>query len=539
MTVPKIIVVVNWINEHKTHLLLLLIVILGFKLRSYQTIEKTNFLFADAARDILVAKHIAEYNAPIVKPFVGVGNKILENSPLYFLLLSSVWRLFPRPLGLIYIFIILGTLQIVVNFKIGKFLQNEMLGLALALTTATGHIFVKSSQSILQTRIIPVFISLIVFYGLKTNRLNRRSTANNARQQARFLSLSILFFFIALHFHYSLFFLLPVLFFYALYAAYNIGRNQLQAIAMPLISGLLLGLTWMISTNNLFFIPKMIANISSTNTVFKPSSLPQNFNRNLEILSGSLFPKLGDKASIITVLFLFSMVSLLIAKNKHRRDQLFLFLLSMSIGFASFFNDRIVMYSYRLMPFYTILLITVFNAVYIIFSKSKIIIISIFTLFLIALNKNIFSPQPAQVGSLKESYRIAQLILNDYAKSVGENKINIKKDLIVYVVDHITGKDWFSSALYYPIEELSGIQLSQVVNLNQSYKNANWTNKKGRFIYVLCEKNELSQNNTKYCYDFIATKHPKAISESINKINVRYWGSMREIFLIKFIQLDS
>lgn len=146
------------------------LVILGIFLRVYRVIH-TQFFYGDPALDMLVAVHLVEEESPpLVKPFAVGGQGILPNSPLYFQVLATTYRVVRNYQYIVYLFSLTGILCIPLAYLIGKEAEDKRLGCVLAGMTAVSFPFIYMSRLVWQPNLIPFITFLSLYFLIKARK---------------------------------------------------------------------------------------------------------------------------------------------------------------------------------------------------------------------------------------------------------------------------------------------------------------------------------------------------------------------------------
>lgn len=195
----------------------------------------------DESRDMLVAKHILEHGEKIsVGPLAAGGYGWLQNSPIYFYLVTAIWFFAKTPLMFMKIWAGIMSLSPIIAFKVGEELKDKKLGLIAALIFATNVELIHESRQLLQPFLLPIFSLLFLWAILKTHK----------ETNYFYLSMAIVFLLMQLHFHYGILLILPVGFFLVLkYWVKLLEKNPSpKNILIPLTANLSVGLLWLFST---------------------------------------------------------------------------------------------------------------------------------------------------------------------------------------------------------------------------------------------------------------------------------------------------
>ncbi len=494
-------------------MLLLIICLIGAWLRFKHLNKNLHFFYSDGARDSLIVKHMVEYNEEAPRPYLGFGQELLNNSPFYYQVLSLVWVLWPSPLGLIYFFAILGTLQIIVNYLVGLKIKNKQLGLLLALFTALSSILINSSRSILQANMMPLLTSLIIAAGLMSME----------KAKGYFVSLYIFFCLTALHFHLSILLLFPTLIFFGLLFLKKIKEESGFTEVLIQISILIfLSWLWIMSTEN-YKIATKFADPTINNSVFNLKNFIYNLSNNLKFLIESILINLTS--AHIFIFFLFGTLSLIsIFFTKKKEQAIFLSLAYFSYILSALFGPKITLYHHRMMPFYTIFSLVSIKSLFELIPNKLFVTIFVLFLTLLAINPDEFKLRPQNNNSYQAAKQVADQILQDCKLQ----KAN--QNFVVYALDKNLKSNWFSGSIYYQLEKISGKKLVEIVPLNQSKNNLRWLKPDGKFIYAICE---YDQKNTQYCHNYIKQKHSQSEFISGQSLDLPTWHN---IALLKYRQ---
>ncbi|OGJ37535.1 MAG: hypothetical protein A2383_00735 [Candidatus Pacebacteria bacterium RIFOXYB1_FULL_39_46] len=207
---------------------LLVILALAIFLRTYNILNTTSIM-GDTGRDLLVAKHLANFSAPFsARP--ATTNSFLSNSPLYFLIIGFLWFLAPSIEGMIILFAIIQSLVVLVAYALGKKIENKTAGYYLAFYTAINPIFVEASRWVWQMHLLILFIPLLVFVFF--NLISVKSLNKASLKLAIFFVVSN----ILIHLHYSTFILVILMFIWVLIKSFKTKQKRLIIFTIMVIS---------------------------------------------------------------------------------------------------------------------------------------------------------------------------------------------------------------------------------------------------------------------------------------------------------------
>ncbi|MEA2056388.1 MAG: hypothetical protein U9O78_01565 [Patescibacteria group bacterium] len=309
---------------------LLLIFILGLGLRFYrlpqQVWEQDGY---DESRDMLVARHIVQHQArPQRGPLAAGGLNWLKNSPVYFYFVASIWKITQNPTLFMYAWASLMSLQIGLAFLVGRELQDDLTGLLTAILVALQRQQIYQSRQLLQPFLLPIFSLLFVWLLLK----------NCKKRKLWRLLMAIITLLLPLHFHYSIFLLLPL---GLIWISYEWGQlieqeNNLANIFLPWLTFLGMLTSWLLLTyvdqplDQLYF---FIFNFRQ-----QTESWLGSWQQTTDILINQLWPQLNYKNACGLTLFLVTIGGLKL-KDKTRRHKYTLILsLTLSFAWASLFT---------------------------------------------------------------------------------------------------------------------------------------------------------------------------------------------------------
>jgi hypothetical protein len=172
---------------------------LGLLLRLW-SIDKSMWLdFGyDEARDMLVAKHMVVFGETIsVGPLAAGGGGVIANSPLYFYFVALIWAIGLSPISVNILLCLLMSTQVGFAYFIGKAIWDKKTGFIFMLLTALNPELIFESKNLYQPFFLPLLIMFFLFFFIK-------------KSSPTTLSLAAFFLLLSLHFHYSIFLILPV-----------------------------------------------------------------------------------------------------------------------------------------------------------------------------------------------------------------------------------------------------------------------------------------------------------------------------------------
>jgi hypothetical protein len=184
--------------EQRTLLALTIIIIIAILLR---VVPFQLQWWGDTGRDMLIARMIVEHGeVATAGPMAAGGHGLLKNSVVYYYFVAGLWWLTRSPFGVLLSFMAMGIGCVVVNYFSGKELGTRLTGLLAAAFTAFSHLMVLFSRVIFQPYSALFFLAVVYLGCLKTTR----------RPTTGWLITTTICLFMALHLHYSVLIITPL-----------------------------------------------------------------------------------------------------------------------------------------------------------------------------------------------------------------------------------------------------------------------------------------------------------------------------------------
>lgn len=145
-------------------IILMCIFVLGVTLRSLYLFDWMWVMGGyDESRDMLVARHIAEYGEWVWRgPHPAGGFNILANSPFYYYAIATIWAVARTPEVFMVVWAIFMAFIIVLGYQIGSTLWDRSTGLFIALLFAVHPTFVEMGKFLSQVNLIPLWIVFVI-----------------------------------------------------------------------------------------------------------------------------------------------------------------------------------------------------------------------------------------------------------------------------------------------------------------------------------------------------------------------------------------
>lgn len=462
-------------------ILLVIIILAGAFLRFYRF---DNFMafYADSGRDIIISKHLIQYhNLLFIQPNTYGAEGWIQNTPVYYWLLATLWFLTRSPLGMGLFFSLFGVLTIFLVYKIGKELFDVNTGLLSALFIGTSNILINYSRSVWQPHLLPFFTALCLFLQLK---------AIKTRKYSYFIGL-LASMFIALNIHLSF---IQVFIIFTLISTTNIIKFEKSLIKVLIltflfVTGLLL---WIYMTGiGSSILPGNHLPLQSINFSLIPLTLGR-IEQSITLLLN--FPK-NEYVIIITSIIFGGITTLFFIDRGHNLNTNVLAALTSSIIIMGLYKNPDG--SANLEPHYyaSYFIIYLIVIAYIMSRFRKYIVpyitILLLTLILLFGENNAFFLAPSW-----SSYFVLRSATQAIYADLNNNNYNI--DEIRILNKHLGDSryDWYTGPYWYFLEEWSTTQLIAL--------KANGSNiaplTKSKIYYIVCV-NEAPNDINKDCLD--------------------------------------
>ena len=489
----------NW--KHLHLLILLSTILIGAFLRLYR-LERLMWWWqsGDHGRDLLVAKHIADYGEIIFSgpsSFGGIG--LLKNSVFYYYFLSFFWSLAHSAKGVVFFFSLLNIATIFIVYVITAKLRNQKAGLIAALLMSLSYRAIVFSRSVYQPFLLPLFISLYL-----------ASLLYSLKEKSFFsLTISTVLIFLSLQFHYSTLLFLPAFAFWTIYGLKVINDKSKKFILKFVFFIFLcffLVLSWLFFSYHSLNVIKVLKKI----ILFLELSTQGNKNLidfllnsvgHLSIYFSDLFnfPFLRDhwRFSPFVIFILGGLVYSLIknlSKKKNPFPIIFLCSFLSGILLSGLYTSEVL--SFYFIPFLPVIFITLGYLFESLFPKKQILKLTMIVIFIIALsfhNARFFGDNSP--NEFIHARLTSEAILKDYKKSAStyENPIN-KYAFDIYVAVPYDEGNWNSPMFWYFLEKEAKEPL---IAIYEEGNNIKPLNNHPRYLYFICKSYLLFEQNIK------------------------------------------
>ena len=258
---------IPFLNKHKYLIFLAIIWAIGLSLRLYQLPNHIwNQAGYDESRDMLVANHIFQYRENIQRgPLAAGGLNFLQNSPVYYYLITVLWIIFPEPTKFMYLWAFLMSSQIIVAYLLGQELGDKTTGIIAAIVFAIQSQLIYQSQELLQPHLLPLFSTLLLLIFIKSVR----------HKKLLYIYWSIFLLFFPLHIHYGSLLLIPAGLFWIIYFWANVLENKItiKNTIGPILTMVGMIALWLLLTyklilfDQLFFFEKIVKSLFQKHTL--------------------------------------------------------------------------------------------------------------------------------------------------------------------------------------------------------------------------------------------------------------------------------
>jgi len=449
----------------------------------------------DENRDMLVAEHIVSYGEKIKKgPLAAGGFNWLHNSPIYFYSVAVIWSVTKEPLLFMKFLAITMSVFPLIGYQIGKKILDKNLGLITALMFAINVELIHQSRQLLQPFFLPLFSALFLLSILKTRKKNNYF----------YLSLSIFFLLIQLHFHYGVLIILPAGAFIIFKYWYELIKKDFsfKNFFAPIFTIASLGIPWLLLTYRKFIFDQFgffIINFGHEKQPFFSKLGAISFN----ILS-MMFSSEQVRFSI--PIFTLLLLSAVFIKNKkaHKANWI-IFLLASSVLLMTLSNGNIAnTYLVATLPFFLVLLsyglykIIKFNYFF------GIILLTTIALRTFSINLYINKHSLPTTSYYKQKEQISRYIFNDYF----QNNKNKPANFALATIDDMAPFDgWGTTGFWFHLEKMTNQKLVQLVDYGV---NIDPLVVKADTIYLICEyRYPVSAQEVRDFTDFCLNKFTK------------------------------
>lgn len=455
----------------------------------------------DESRDMLVAEHIVRYSETISSgPLAAGGLKWLKNSPVYFYLVSILWRFTRNPISFMYLWSLLMSLVVPISYFVGKNLHNRTTGIISAILFAVHNHLIFESRELLQPFLLPLFSLLfLLFLIIHIKRKNLFS-----------LLLAIFFLLFPLHLHYGIFLSLPAGIGWLTYYYIKLVQknNNWKNIVLPLITSFGLIGSWIVLTYRLFVFDQiyfLMFNFESKSE-FIFSKLFNVINTFFNIIWSDTSWKLALLAT--TGLFLATVIYLFQLKKKPIRFKILLSFIA-SLMLAVIYNRNVAStYLLSILPY---ILVFYSIGISLLIKANKIfgwiVAGTIITIFYLQSTRAMSTLN--EVSFFDQNYQVAQSIYKDYLGLTNYKNQITKSTPRLTIAVLTTSKSlpfdgWGTSGFWYHLENIFDQKLITLTNIGINHRPLV---KRPQFIYLVCDHRINKELILEECYNrFISVR---------------------------------
>lgn len=443
----------------KPKTILILIIFLGVFLRVSNLFTNTTF-FGDPGRDILVAKHMVEYNGSyLVAPDANGGNVILKNTPFYYWILSFFWLLSGSEFGVIFLFCVVGIFTIIVSYYLSREFSTGLYSLQLPFLVAVSNKFIYFSRNVWQPHLLPIFqmVSLLfLFRGVKKNK-------------KEFL-IAIQFAFFTFFIHLSYLSLLLTTIFIIVYFLYV--KKQYKKLFEVFLLIIMNIIVWT-ATSGLSFESK------GMNTLFINYDLFNNFIAQsfsiLELTLSFITNIEGIPIVISLTLFIVLILFLIFIRRyeslEFKKISLIL-LLMLSSFFSSSFYDKTI-FLHHLIPFYTLIIISCSYLLSYLKNKKIFSGFIMIVIFMFISRGNSYLISRKRISEMGLNNGLSQMII-DSGYKLDDISIGVCTDDGYHCVNVSS----FTSSIWFYLEKISNKKLGNIANVGNGNNYVSYSEKK-------------------------------------------------------------
>lgn len=511
---------VNFGGLFKTSSLWLgLILALGIWLR-LDNLDQKIWLYSglDSARDILVSKHIVEYGETIQKgPYVAGGYNWLQNSPVYYYFLATLWYFSKSIFGITLLWSIILSSGIVLIFWAGKLTRDSTTGLIAATIYAIHPELILETSQIFQPHLLPLFGLISYICLLKAYQ----------QKSGIYLAAGTVAILLPIHLHYSIGLLLPIFGLAIIYLVIKMIQNRwknwgkhliLIALAVTTIC-----LGWILMTYQIKPLDQFEIFQLNKNSYRLP------FAQKLGIILQTLRQVLLGYVSTINLIFIWlsAIVLVWLTQNQLSPKKLniwfwFLSGLFFSSSLVLLFNDRILAsYFIGLIPFFIIFWAICVRSLWRL--DWFLGLIGLLFIFNWSYQQSFFSlaKTAPEFGFATHFTAGTKAIYQDYQKLTIQS--NIQPEFIVAAlstsIPEITNDSWLTSIYWLYLEDLFKKPL---VKLTDYAVNFEPLQEKPKYIYFACQHYSKPELEQEACYKpFIRARNNINIGRQIFKDEVQ------------------
>lgn len=455
------------IRIHSIGILVICIFLLGIFLRLYQIEERIPWE-PDGARDTLVAKHIAEYNDPLVGPESTGSRGLMQGSPFYFALLSFVWRFTHSPQKLVYFFALSDSLGIILMFLIGRLSGRVSSGLISALLYAISPVLITQAKAIWQPTLIPMLV-LVNLYALIKSR----------HSPAWIVVLSVLVF-LPLHIYFSYLPIFVVTLITLVYYLFTRYRKKLNIIFLVCVNIVIQATFLVILTarqkpfDQIDFFDFLRRNFH----LFSPH---HNITTIWSQIINLAYPYQNISGSQLIIVFIvIGLICIVFIRNEPSKNvNGILSLYFASTGIICYYPDPVL--NFRVNAYVPVIYLITLNIIFAIKRKWLSTTLTIFIILSLSWSTNaVFSQKPE--NQFLQVHNLTKRIYEDYRviPNVNQNGSDV---LLFSIEDSSDQAHWYTAQYWYLWEIFFKTKL---VTLKQNGNNIKPLAKNPKLIYLIC-----------------------------------------------------
>lgn len=494
-------------NQHLIILLAILLVTIGFRVIK---IDKSVWRLTgyDESRDILVAKHIVNYQEFIKRgPLAAGGQGVLMNSPIYYYFLAAIWLITGTPLAFMWGWSLLMSGAVLIGYFVGKELYDQKTGLILASILAVNQQAIYNSRELLQPHLLMMTSLLFIWSMLLLIK----------KLQLKDALLATFFLLIPLHFHYGVLLIIPAGVAWLIYYWLQINKTKgftPKNVLGIIILGEAIFLSWIFLSYKFFPFDQFyfpIISFERSHTFFSFYQLRDFWSQLLKMiwqdgLSKNLYMKL---------LLLFASVIAIFKRKKRvklntqlKRKIVFLASMSFSIILLGFIKIGVITtYLTAIFPFLVVILalflrflIKETGIIGWIVTIASLIIMTRSSIFFIKL----YYPD---ISYHDQQKNIATIIHQDYLNLDPEYKKDRPKFIVTFYTTAIDMPfdGWGTSGTWFYLEELFNQPLIKLTNYGVNHQPIEQYPK---YIYLICDHRSFPKLVQVECIDRFHINRP-------------------------------
>jgi hypothetical protein len=444
--------------------------------------ELPNFALIDKGRDAAVAKHIAlGWSELFIIPPANLS--LFPNSPLYYWILSSLFFVLRSYYFINIVWAILGTINILLAYRIVSKIYNRLAALIAAFLVATSAVHIFYSREIWQPNILPFFVLFIFYFNVKYLE----------QKKIKQIIFSLVTSFTALLIHNSFIILLPLFIFYSFYILIKTKKNLVVFFIILLLGFYAwMQLVFLQSKDYSLQVPSKFITSQVTQNLMPLYILENNLNVIFNELAGenqNLHLFMFQNVSVYLVIIISLILSIYFSNNEFHKNIAIFFLLLMSTQIILSLIGPKKVHPHYFISYYPLLLIFFVSIPKLLRLKELpsqlivLLIVCIHSITNIPCIKNVLYVDPLANGAFVST--IAHIISQD-----AQNHSVSIENIGIYTFDqNEKNVEQFQTAsgvsVFYFLEEMHQKKLIDVVDINTEYYNIiQPSNQKIR--YILC-----------------------------------------------------